>query len=431
MREAYIVIDIGFGDSGKGSIVDFLCESKKPAGVVRFSGGAQASHTVVRNSTVHRFHTYGSGTLLGVPTTLTADVLVDPLAIWEETKELRALGVSNPQSMLAIDPECLVVTPYHRALNRLEELARGSDVHGSCGMGIGVTRRMSLDPNAPCLRVKDFRTREYRDKIHEIRNHCSLKGIRHLSTVLKLAIEKADTEYSALIRRTASVMTDLDELSAILHVFPAILGRHPVAHTSLVTSDAPIVFEGSQGILIDQDHGFHPYTTWSDVTSKPAKIWARNLGCDSVTTVGVTRTYMARHGAGPLPSETRMPSEVEDPNNPPNHWQGSMRYGHLDLPLLRQSLEADPMDILALTCLDHIRGRDTVVVTDRDHPQEVRYLFGDHQALRAYGQSLAKCPTKSQKVGYYDLIEFVGEHLNTPVGIGSWGPGAIDKRWRQ
>jgi adenylosuccinate synthase len=93
MRSAYIVTDIGFGDSGKGTTVDYLCQIHGPEAVVRYSGGAQASHTVVRGDLTHKFHSYGSGTLLGVPTYLSRYMIVDPLSIWQETETLNSLGL--------------------------------------------------------------------------------------------------------------------------------------------------------------------------------------------------------------------------------------------------------------------------------------------------------------------------------------------------
>lgn len=429
MRSAYIVTDIGFGDSGKGSIVDYLCEIHRPCCVVRYSGGAQASHTVVRDDLTHRFHTYGSGTLLGIPTTLTPDVLVDPIAIWQETQDLKALGIPNPSALLAIDPECLVVTPYQRALNRLEELARGSNRHGSCGMGIGVTRRMDLNGRYS-LRVKDFKTHAYKDKIYEIRNECSIQGTKTLTTVLQLAMANEDIEFADLVRRTTKVFIDLDELQATIDVFPDILGMHPMFHPTLVNSPKPIIFEGSQGLLIDENCGFSPYTTWTDVTSTNARRWAHNLGCNEVKNIGVTRCYMARHGAGPLPSETPVIKRlVTDPNNPKNPWQGEMRFGYLDLPLLHHAMEADPVDEVVVTCLDQLRMHTLPVITERTLPKKIRHYFGDWHAMSVLSETIGSMPTQQETIGVDgDLLDLINSYLGVPVTIASYGPTAADKR---
>jgi hypothetical protein len=160
-----IVVGLGYGDAGKGTIVDWLCRAGQPGGqpggqpdgappaaVIRFNGGAQAAHHVVAPSgQVHAFAQFGSGTLAGTPTFLSRFTLVDPLALTAEAEHLRRLGVSDPFGLLTVDREALLTTPCHRAANQAREAARGSGRHGSCGMGVGETARYALEypPDAP------------------------------------------------------------------------------------------------------------------------------------------------------------------------------------------------------------------------------------------------------------------------------------------
>ncbi len=199
-----IVVDLGFGDAGKGSIVDWLCaagsanaaQGVHPANrqhrgfakgelqgralvggpvkaVIRFNGGAQAGHNVVTPSGRHHtFSQFGSGTFHGVPTHLSRYMVVDPLAL---AAEASALG--DPYHLLTIDPEALVVTPWHAAANRAKETLRGQDRpgpypslrdappgkplagrHGSCGMGVGEAVSFSLLVPDEAPRVADCRS---------------------------------------------------------------------------------------------------------------------------------------------------------------------------------------------------------------------------------------------------------------------------------
>ena len=167
--EHVIVVDLGYGDAGKGTVVDWLC-SRPGSGtrapglglpgsrtVVRFNGGAQAAHNVVTpDGRHHTFAQFGSGTFTpGVRTHLSRFMLVDPLALAAEAAHLAAAGVADALDRLTVDRDALLTTPYHRAANRARELARGAGRHGSCGMGIGETARYALDYPADAPRAGD------------------------------------------------------------------------------------------------------------------------------------------------------------------------------------------------------------------------------------------------------------------------------------
>ena len=110
---------------------------------MRYNGGAQAAHTVVEASgrkRTHTFRQYGSGTFAdGCETFLSRFMLVNPIALLDETLALQALGVGDAPARLHIDARALVTTPFHMMLNQLREIARGVHRHGSCGLGIGET----------------------------------------------------------------------------------------------------------------------------------------------------------------------------------------------------------------------------------------------------------------------------------------------------
>ena len=130
---AFAVVDLGFGDAGKGLLTDFLVRRTGASVVVRFNGGAQAGHNVVTSDGRHHtFSQLGAGSFVsGVRTFLSRDVVVHPTALLREAEALREKGVRGALERVAISEHARIVTPYHQALNRLRELARGPDASSS------------------------------------------------------------------------------------------------------------------------------------------------------------------------------------------------------------------------------------------------------------------------------------------------------------
>src|SRR5437763_423175 len=160
MRRAIITVGLGFGDEGKGATVDFLAREFEADLVVRYCGGSQAGHNVqLPGGGRHTFSQFGAGTLAAAPapprTYLGPNVIIDPPALAREARHLADLGVRDPARLLTIHPRCLVATPWHRALNRLRELARGDAKHGSCGQGIGEARSYWLQYGADSVFAAD------------------------------------------------------------------------------------------------------------------------------------------------------------------------------------------------------------------------------------------------------------------------------------
>ena len=147
MVKAIIVVDLGFGDSGKGTITDALVRQTDAAWVVRFNGGAQAGHAVVTgDGREHIFSQFGAGTFVpGVRTYLSRFMVLHPGGLLREAEVLEKKGVEEPLSRVVIDPGAKVITPFHQAANRLREILRGDSRHGSCGLGVGETMHHSLE----------------------------------------------------------------------------------------------------------------------------------------------------------------------------------------------------------------------------------------------------------------------------------------------
>ena len=332
------VVDLGFGDAGKGSIVDYLCSpahSDPAHAVIRFNGGAQAGHNVVTpDGRHHCFSQFGAGTFHGARTFLSRHVLVDPAALAAEAEHLAKTGVPDPLSLLVVDEDALVVTPYHVAANRGREAARDGNRHGSCGMGIGETVAHALQYPDDALRVRDCRTLSPLDlglKLKRIRDQLAYTG-RWWAIANPPSLHATTEAFRAFADAVQCTRFGADYL-----------------HTLVTTG--PCVFEGAQGVLLDETHGFAPHHTWSDCTFGNAEALLAEVG-ETAMRLGVTRPYMIRHGPGPLPTEDPTLTFPE-PHNTTGPWQGPVRYGHLDTVLLRYALRATgPIDGLALTHLD-------------------------------------------------------------------------------
>ena len=424
-----IVVDLGFGDAGKGGVVDHLCRSTDVHTVVRFNGGAQAAHNVVApDGRHHTFAQFGSGTLVpGVRTHLSRFMLVDPLALATEAAHLRTLGVADPFARLTVDRRALLTTPYHAAANRIRESVRGAARHGSCGMGVGETAAYALahpedaptagdcaDPTrllAVLTRLRDRLTAELAD----------------LGLSEPLGPPPADC--AAAFRAFADHTTLTDD------------GYLP----HLLRTDS-VVFEGAQGVLLDEWHGFHPYTTWSTTTFANAETLLAEADTAAGTgaaapalRLGVLRSYTTRHGPGPLVTEDpTLDSTLPERHNGHGRWQGAFRLGHFDAVAHRYALAAcGGADALALTHLDaparfpylslcetYDLDGDELATLPAAHPGDLARQSALTAALLRTRPGRTRTPGRGTRA----WTEAVEDALGTPVLLTSHGPRSTDKQ---
>jgi adenylosuccinate synthase len=351
MKRAIITVGLGFGDEGKGATVDALSRQFEADLVVRYCGGSQAGHNVqLPDGRRHTFSQFGAGTLACTPagprTYLGPQVIIDPPGLVREAEHLATLGVPDPAHLLTIHPRCLVTTPWLKILNHLRELSRGSAKHGSCGQGIGEARSYWLKHGEDAVFASDLR------QLPILRNKLEIQRQRVL------------LECQDLVERVSA--DALQELGLWDRYTEDVAGELSEAIPNGVVIDAEIpscrtaIFEGAQGVLLDEYRGFHPYTTWNTVTCFHAWELIRQMDVDAVAVLGVTRAYSTRHGEGPLPTfSADLTAQLSDVGNPWNRWQGSMRCGWLDLPLLRYAVAAcGPLDGLVVNHLDQVDEND-------------------------------------------------------------------------
>jgi adenylosuccinate synthase len=304
--KARAVIGANFGDEGKGLMVDYLCQTGGGV-VVRFNGGANAGHTVVTPEGLrHVFKHFGSGTFYGVPTFLSQFFIINPIMFFRELEELNALGVV---AEIFAHPDCLVTTFADMIINQMKELKRGDKAHGTVGLGVHETIQRSA--------------------VSELK--ITMADIWNRSNTIPSKLAQICDRWAKF--RTGKVidpgpMTEmwLKEIEAFAnHVHPAGIGQ----------CKDPI-FEGAQGLLLSQDNvEFKPHLTHSYTGMRNVRILCEQAGITDIETYYVSRTYLTRHGSGPLPGHDPA-LKFEDNTNVAHPWQGKLRFAPLDDGLRRR-----------------------------------------------------------------------------------------------
>lgn len=396
--KADIVLGLGFGDEGKGATVDYLCSrSVAPVVVVRFNGGAQCAHNVVLpNGIQHTFRQFGSGTLRGAATHLTKDVLVNPVLLNIEMGVLRA---NVPRLDITLDRDALVTNAYHIAINRSKVLG----TNASCGLGINETVCAFESAPESALRVGDLvHPSVVKEKLDVSRKRaeCLLGNLDG-----KIPFSRLCEAYAELGRQWESSIIHGEQF------FELYKYRH-------------WIFEGAQGALLDQKYGFYPYVTRSNTTADNALAFIQ--GVREVRKVGVMRSYMTRHGAGPMPTESKT-SEFFERHNGWNPMQGPWRVGALDGPLIRYALSVvGGVDTLAVNHLDVVKNAMFFCIHNEECPSE-RDESTSLERQRELGERLKEADTENAVVGEEEWIPFLEEYFGIPVGIRGAGPTAQDR----
>ncbi len=356
VRTAKAVIGANYGDEGKGLMTDYhVATSGKDGIVVRFNGGAQAGHTVTTpDGARHVFSHIGSGALAGAATYLSRHFVCNPALFFKETASLEADGLAALPPVI-VDDRAPVSTLYDILINQVVERHRGNARHGSCGMGIGETIERGLDPEFALCAGDLRRGAGYLlHRLKAIRDHYLPRRLAALGVPTLAPAESAWLASDAAMQHFAH---------AALRFCRATSSARP----DVLAEYAQVVFEGAQGLLLDQARGAFPYVTRSHTGIRNALEVAAQAGIGALDVSYVSRAYLTRHGAGPLTRE--LPGQpypgIRDDTNIPNEFQGALRFAHLDLHLLERTIRADFGDAqawpaiatrldLAFSCLDQV-----------------------------------------------------------------------------
>jgi len=372
VRRSIIVVGLAFGDEGKGSWVDHLVRKYGARFVVRFNGGAQAAHHVTtRDGLVHCFRQFGSGMLVpGVHTVLTRFMLIEPQALLDEAADLQWLGVKHPLERLIVSEDAPVIAPFNRLFNGIREIARGRERHGSCGFGVGITQDDVETLGERALYVRDLKE--------------GWQLLDKLVWLWRLRVDQAK-EFECAGNKDLC-----DKLAKVDLCYYAELFRHFYCRARVVAEDELLsivrdndtVFEGAQGVMLDQKFGTFPHCTRSNCTTENALAILRDARfAGQITRVGLLRGYGTRHGAGPFVTEDPQLA-VPACDNGTNPWQGKFRVGWFDAVAARYALRATGgVDVLAVTNLDRMAGLPSIKVATRYQNGDPRFFSPDGQML--------------------------------------------------
>ncbi|TNC96069.1 MAG: adenylosuccinate synthase [Gallionellaceae bacterium] len=348
MTRNVVVIGTQWGDEGKGKVVDWLTDNAQ--GVVRFQGGHNAGHTLVIGGEKTVLHLIPSGILRdNVMCYIGNGVVVSPAALLKEMDQLAAAGV-QVYERLRISEACPLILPYHEAIDKAREIAKGAAKIGTTGRGIGPAYEDKVARRA--IRLQDlFHRKRFAAKLGEVLDYHNfvLKNYFNAPTV---DFQKTLDDALALAERIKPLVLDVPR---------ALYEANKAGHN--------LLFEGAQGTLLDIDHGTYPFVTSSNCISGAACAGA-GIGPQMLHYVlGITKAYTTRVGSGPFPTELYDAESKQDPIGKmlaeKGHEFGSTtgrarRCGWFDAAALKRSIQINGVSGLCVTKLDVMDGMEVV-----------------------------------------------------------------------
>ncbi|MFH1613629.1 MAG: adenylosuccinate synthase [Planctomycetota bacterium] len=357
------VVGLQWGDEGKGKVVDILAEQSDI--VVRYSGGANAGHTVVIGDNRFALHLLPSGAVR--PETIcliTNGVVVDPAVLIKEIEALHEQNISL-DGRLFISTNAHVVLDYHKTEDKLREASLGKNKIGTTARGIG-----------PCYADKVGRS--YAVRMENFRNLDTLK------TKLKKIVDYKNKIFAALYDTEPVNLHELiDHCQGYAkRLTPFLADTTEYLHTA-VAQGKSILFEGAQGSLLDLDHGTFPY-----VTSSSSSALGVAAGCGLPMKmiekfIGVVKAYTTRVGAGPFPPE--QDNEIGRYIREKGHEYGTTtgrprRCGWFDAVAVSFAVKIGGIDEIAMMHLDTISGLKELKICKAYHVDGTQKTFFPSQA---------------------------------------------------
>jgi len=342
MAKNVVVIGTQWGDEGKGKVVDWLTDHAK--GVVRFQGGHNAGHTLVINGKKTILRLIPSGILReGVACYIGNGVVLSPSAVLQEIDELESAGVAVA-SRLRISGACVLILPYHVAIDQAREVAKGADKIGTTGRGIGPAYEDKAARRA--IRLQDlFNPQRFAEKLREVLDFQNFV-LQHYLKAQPVDFQKTHDETLGYAERLAPMVADVSSE----------LYRAAAAGNNLL-------FEGAQGSLLDIDHGTYPFVTSSSCVAGAASGGA-GVGPQMLHYVlGIAKAYSTRVGSGPFPTE--LDDATGEQLRKKGNEFGSVtgrprRCGWFDAAVLKRSIQISGVSGLCITKLDVLDGMEKI-----------------------------------------------------------------------
>lgn len=361
--KARVVIGAGFGDEGKGVFTNYFSSLSDKSLVIRFNGGAQAGHTVISPTGIR--HVFGHFTansfLPNARGYLSKHFIINPIMFLKELEELNQEGI-NP--IMAAHDECYVTTPYDMLINRWLERSRGDNArHGSCGLGIGETIHRSEVALKP-LQLKDT------SSIIELREKLIIIGAFFEQRVIELGLEEYYENNGIILHEILADRFIEDVIEMRRHLFT---GVNTFQHDFFKGCD--VIFEGAQGLMLDQNMGDFPHVTRSNTGLKNVIDICVENNITELDVLYATRCYKTRHGAGNLNHE--LPGKpypgIVDETNIPNEHQGAIRFAYLDIDELISCIDKDGDSVHQRVVRNGIKINKSIGITCLDQTDTVFY----------------------------------------------------------
>jgi adenylosuccinate synthase len=413
---AIVLIGAQWGDEGKGKATDLFGD--RVQWVVRYQGGNNAGHTVVLpNGQDFALHLIPSGILTpGTTNVIGNGVVVDPGVLLTELAGLEARGVDT--SNLLISADAHLIMPYHVAIDKVTERYLGKAKIGTTGRGIG-----------PC----------YQDKVARV-------GVRVQDLldekIMRQKVDAAlDFKNQVLVKVYNHRALDPNQVvDTVLEQGQKFLSR--IADTRLLLNQAlergeNVLLEGSQGTLLDVDHGTYPFVTSSNPTSGGASAGS-GIGPTRITTViGILKAYTTRVGSGPFPTELtdEMGERLRKSGGEFGVTTGrSRRTGWFDAVIARYAARVNGITDFFLTKLDVLSGLDTVPicvgyevdgrrVDDMPMTQtDVHHAIPVYEEMPGWWEDLSECREFSELPAtaraYVERLEELSGARVSAIGVG-------------
>jgi len=439
-----VIVGAQWGDEGKGKITDLLAERAEM--VVRFQGGNNAGHTIVRDGEEFKLHLIPSGILHADKLSVIGNgVVLDPRILLEEIDGLKRRGVDVGN--LRISANAHLIMPYHVLLDTAGEAKLGKLSIGTTKRGIG-----------PCyadkaarlgIRVQDLLDEAILRKKIMAALEPKQQALRELGVQrrkLRKAAEESEEQQGDMPDPRLDLHAMTEEYVSYGHRLEPHIADTARLCWEALDADETVLFEGAQATLLDLDHGTYPFVTSSNPVAGAACIGAGVGPTDIDEVWGIAKAYATRVGAGPFPTELTDADGrhmLERGHEYGTTTGRERRCGWMDLVALRYAVRLNRMGALAITKLDVLAGLETLRVAVRYrspegavfdefpyHQSIIHSAEPEYEDLPGFGADIGECRKEADlPAEAREFLRFVGEFAGVPVKLVGVGPGREQVVW--
>ena len=358
-----VIVGMQWGDEGKGKITDYY--ARNAHAVVRYQGGNNAGHTIVRNGKKYSLHHLPSGVFEGKEIILGNGMVIDPKFLIDELNTIKKHGV---EENLHISDNANVIMSYHIIQDELEENLRGGKKIGTTKKGIGPAYTDKV--NRIGIRMADIIDRER-----------LLKRIEYALIFKNRYLASLDSSFKPL--NAEDITDEYFKYGTVLKKF--VKDTRNYLYT-LQEENKDILIEGAQGTFLDIDHGTYPFTTSSNTVTGNASTGTGIPFRDITKVTGILKAYTTRVGEGPFPTELKnnIGKYLMENGHEFGTTTGRMRRcGWLDLVMARTAAKMNSISEISLTKIDVLSGLDVLkVCTHYEYDgKKIKYFPSDVENL--------------------------------------------------